>query len=322
MKTPMPDSFRRNAVCLFALFIALAACQAYAQSAARQTAKPQPSIVEPASPRRFLMWKVTSPTATVYLVGSIHVATPELYPLPQGMESVFAASKVLAVEVNIKNIDASKSSQLTQELGVYGPGDSLSKHISKQTSDAVDSFCNKNGVPRETLEGLKPWLAALTSAVIAFQQAGEDFHMGVDEHFLDEATPTQRIDEFETADFQVAIFSSSSEQEQEQLLASSLKDVNGVKEWTQKVQEAYVAGDDAKLKAMLETQFEPRTFYKKLIEDRNVNIEKRVEEYLKGKEQCFVVVGSGHLIGDKGIVKLLEGKNYKVERVTPGSLGH
>ena len=106
------------------------------------------------------------------------------------------------------------------------------------------------------------------------------------------------------------------------MLASSLKDVNGVKEWTQKVQEAYVAGDDAKLKAMLETQFEPRTFYKKLIEDRNVNIEKRVEEYLKGKEQCFVVVGSGHLIGDKGIVKLLEGKNYKVERVTPGSLGH
>ncbi len=322
MKTPMPDSFRRNAVCLVTVFLALAACQAYAQSATRQTAKPQLAIAEPASPRRFLMWKVTSPTATVYLVGSIHVATSELYPLPQGMESAFAASKVLAVEVNIKNIDASKSNQLTQEMGVYGPGDSLSKHISKQTSDALDSFCSKNGVPRETLEDLKPWLAALTSAVIAFQQAGEDFHMGVDEHFLNEATAAQRIDEFETADFQVAIFSSSSEQEQEQLLASSLKEVNDVKEWTQKVQEAYVAGDDAKLKAMLETQFEPRAFYKKLVEDRNVNIEKRIEEYLKGKEQCFVVVGSGHLIGDKGVVKLLEGKNYKIERVTPGSLSH
>ncbi|HLQ51733.1 MAG TPA: TraB/GumN family protein, partial [Terriglobales bacterium] len=174
------------------MFIALAAWQAYAQSATRQTGKTQPAIAEPASQRRFLVWKVTSPTATVYLVGSIHVATPELYPLPQGMESAFAASKVLAVEVNIKNIDASKSNQLAQEMGVYGPGDSLSKHISKQTSDALDSFCTKNGVPRETLEGLKPWLAALTSAVIAFQQAGEDFHMGVDEHFLNEATPAQR----------------------------------------------------------------------------------------------------------------------------------
>src|SRR5260370_11499118 len=194
MKIPMPDSFRRNAVCLSPLPIALAAGQPYAQSAAWQTARQQPAIADPASPRRFLMWKVTSPTATVYLVGSIHVATPELYPLPQGMESAFAASKVLAVEVNIKNIDASKSNQLTQEMGVYGPGDSLSKHISKQTSDALDSFCSKNGVPRETLEDLKPSLAALTTAVIAFQQAGEDFHMGGDEHFLNETTDTQQLD--------------------------------------------------------------------------------------------------------------------------------
>src|SRR3989442_1652112 len=41
--------------------------------------------------RRFLLWKVASPTATVYLLGSVHVATPEFYPLPDAMESAFAA---------------------------------------------------------------------------------------------------------------------------------------------------------------------------------------------------------------------------------------
>ena len=65
-----------------------------------------------------------------------------------------------------------------------------------------------------------------------------------------------------------------------------------------------------------------KSLQKKLLDDRNAVMITKIEEYLKGKEQCFVVVGSGHLIGDKGIVKLLEGKNYKVERVTPGSLGH
>jgi uncharacterized protein YbaP (TraB family) len=312
MKIDILNGFRRNIAGLFALLMALLPCQVHAQSAASQQAK-----VTQTTSRRFLMWKVTSPTATVYLVGSIHVATPELYPLPEEMESAFAASKVLAVEVNVKNLDSKSSSDLTQQLGFYGEGDTLSKHISKQTSDALDAFCSKHSVPRDALEGYKPWLAALTSAVIAFQQAGEDFHLGVDEHFLGEVKPEQRIDEFETADFQVSIFSSSSEPEQEQLLASSLKEVDAVKEWTAKVQQAYVTGDEAALKKMLEAQFEPRTFYKKLIEDRNVNMEKRVEEYLKGKEQCFVVVGSGHFIGENGIVKLLQDKKYKVERVIP-----
>jgi uncharacterized protein YbaP (TraB family) len=305
------NGFRRNVVRLFALLMALPAGSAFAQGVPKDAVH-----AAPAASRRFLMWKVSSPTATVYLVGSIHVATPELYPLPDAMESAFAASKVLAVEVNIKNLD-SKANDLTQALGLYGEGDTLSKHISKPTSDALDAFCSKHSVPREALEGYKPWLAALTSAVISFQQAGEDFHLGVDEHFLGEVKPGQRIDEFETADFQISIFSSSSEQEQEQLLASSLKEEGAVKEWTTKVQHAYVNGDEGTLKKMLEEQFEPRTFYKKLIEDRNVNMEKKVEEYLKGKEQCFVVVGSGHLIGDNGVVKMLEDKKYKVDRVIP-----
>jgi uncharacterized protein YbaP (TraB family) len=312
MKMHILSGFRRNVVRLFALLMALPTGPAHAQDTSKNTAS-----AAQAGTRRFLMWKVTSPTTTVYLVGSIHVATPDLYPLPDGMESAFAASKVLAVEVNVRNLESKSSSDLTQALGSYGPGDSLSKHISKQTSDALDAFCAKHGVPREALEGYKPWLAGLTSAVIAFQQAGEEFHLGVDEHFLDEVKGGQRIEEFETADYQVSIFSSSSEEEQEQLLASSLKEVDAVKEWTSKVQQAYITGDDVALKKMLEAQFEPRTFYKRLIEDRNVNMEKKIEEYLKGKEPCFVVVGSGHMIGDNGIVKMLEDKKYKVERVTP-----
>ena len=316
MKTHMLERLRRKSVCLFLLLMALGTGHAYAQSAAKTGT--QQLNTQQASARRFLMWKVTSPTATVYLVGSVHVATPDLYPLPSAMESAFASSKVLTVEVNVKNIDAAQSSELTRESGTYGDGDSLSKHISKQTSDALDGFCSKYGMPRESLEGFKPWLVALTTAVIAFQQAGEDFHMGVDEHFLNEVKPSQRIDELETADFQLSIFSSSTPQEQEELLASALKQVDNLKSWAQTVQDAYVAGDDGKIEQMLEQQFEPRAFYKRLIEDRNTGMAERVEQYLKGKEQCFVVVGSGHLVGDKGMVKLLQAKGYKVERITPG----
>src|SRR5262245_60395437 len=92
---------------------------AHAQSALQ----PQPK------PRCFLMWKATSPTGTVYLVGSIHVGDSSMYPLPQQVEAAFAAAKVLAVEINIKNTDQAKTMELVEKYGMYGPDDALSKHL-------------------------------------------------------------------------------------------------------------------------------------------------------------------------------------------------
>ena len=72
-----------------AVLIVLLALLGVAQ--AQQAAPAQPK------PRRFLMWKATSPSATVYMVGSIHVGDSSMYPLPKEVESAFAAAKVLAV---------------------------------------------------------------------------------------------------------------------------------------------------------------------------------------------------------------------------------
>src|SRR5689334_20672575 len=92
---------------IHAVLIVLLAFLGVAQ--AQQAAPAQPK------PRRFLMWKATSPSATVYLVGSIHVGNSGMYPLPKEVESAFAAAKVLAVEINIKNADQAKMIGLIQK---------------------------------------------------------------------------------------------------------------------------------------------------------------------------------------------------------------
>ena len=38
----------------------------------------------------------------------------------------------------------------------------------------------------------------------------------------------------------------------------------------------------------------------------------KVKKYLLDNENYFVVVGSGHLVGDRGIVALLKNDKYKV----------
>src|SRR5437016_10720420 len=289
---------------LLPLLVSLSLCQG-------QTATPGPAKAG----RHFLMWKATSPTNTVYLFGSIHLGDSSMYPLPQAVESAFAASKVLAVEFNVRSVDQSKILTLMQEYGMYAGDESLSKHIPKETSDALDDFCSKNGLPRMMLQRTKPWVAAVTVIAFAAKAAGEDPELGIDMHFLNEVKESQRIDELESADFQMSVLASASEQEQEEMLAASLKQAGKFKDLLQKIQRAYISGDTESFEKLVkEEESGPKSLMKKLLDDRNVTMAQRVGQYLKGKDTSFVVVGAAHILGDKGIVKLLEAQGYHVER--------
>ena len=269
--------------------------------------------------RRVLMWKVTSPTSTMYLLGSIHVGDKSLYPLPQEVEAAFAASKALVVEVNVKTVDQAKTLALVQKYGMYGDGSSLSSHLSKDDLAALDTFCSKHGMPREAFEPLKPWVVSVTVIAAGLQEAGVDFNQGIDMHFLNQVAQQQRIEELETADFQISLLAGATDQEQQQMLTMTLKNSDKEKESLGKIQTAYFSGDPAqllKLSREEEEQSMPPSLMKKLVDDRNVTMAAKLADYLKAKEQTFVVVGALHLIGDKGVAQLLKEKGYRVEIMT------
>ena len=295
---------------IHAVLIVLLAFLGVAQ--AQQAAPAQPK------PRRFLMWKATSPSATVYLVGSIHVGDSSMYPLPKEVESAFAAAKVLAVEINVKNADQAKMMGLVQKYGMYAGDDSLTKHLSKETQAALDDYCTRHNVPRMGMEKLKPWVMAVTIIAMAWQQAGEDPSQGIDMHFLDESKPPQRIDELETMESQLSIFAEATEEEQQSMLASALKRGDKMKDLIKRMEAAYISGDPDALQKIMAEQDDvgSKSLEKKLLDDRNVAMAGKMEEYLKGKEPVFAVVGAAHIIGDKGIAKQLRDRGYKVEQVT------
>ena len=47
------------------------------------------------------LWRLESPTSTVFLAGSVHILKPSLYPLPAVYDQAFAAADTLVVEVNV-----------------------------------------------------------------------------------------------------------------------------------------------------------------------------------------------------------------------------
>jgi uncharacterized protein len=297
---------------IYAVWILLLAFLGAAQMQAQQAAPAQPK------PRRFLMWKATSPTTTIYLVGSIHVGDSGMYPLPKEVESAFNAAKVLTVEINVKNVDQGKALGLIQQYGMYGKDDSLTKHLSTETAASLADYCTKHNVPRAGLETLKPWVVAVTIAAISWQQAGEDPTLGIDMHFLDERQPTQRIDELETMESQLSIFATATEEEQQGMLMTILKEGDKAKDMIKRLQAAYISGDPDALQKIMdeESDMGSKSLTKKLLDDRNVMMASKMDEYLKGTDPIFVVVGAAHIVGDKGVARILRDKGYKVEQVT------
>src|SRR5215510_7425275 len=78
---------------------------------------------------RAFMWVAKSDTATVYMLGSMHAAQKELYPLDTRIEEAFTKADAPVVEVDETEMTTQAQLQLAAK-GMYPPGDQLDKHIS------------------------------------------------------------------------------------------------------------------------------------------------------------------------------------------------
>src|SRR6185312_10326344 len=95
------------------------------------------------APKRCLMWRAVNGNNVVYLLGSIHIGSKDMYPLPKVVESAYARSKVLVVEVDLKKVDMTSMFAEVQEKGMYAPPDNLWKHVTPETKKHVLKFCSK-----------------------------------------------------------------------------------------------------------------------------------------------------------------------------------
>jgi uncharacterized protein YbaP (TraB family) len=264
------------------------------------------------------LWKVESKTGAVYLLGSLHFLKKEAYPLNRTIEDAFERSDVLAVEANvndIKQIDISKF----MENALYPDDDTLEKHVSRETYALTKKEFEGLGLPIELAKKEKPWFLALTLSSLELLRSGFDPNYGIDMHFLSKAKERKRIVELESLDYQIKLLSGFSDSEQEDFLLYTLNDTKTVREATDELLQAWETGDVKKLESVLAKYAGEgegtSPFYEKLIFERNRTMALKIEEFLKTKETYFVVVGAGHLVGDKGIIELLRRKGYRVKQL-------
>jgi hypothetical protein len=267
-------------------------------------------------PTPAFFWKISSPTDTVYLLGSIHLAPKEFYPLPREIEGAFASCSVLNVEIDIRNVDQSAVTPMIMSKGMYQGDDTLWAHLDEKTAAALKAWCAKAGFPDAALAKMKPWMAQTILALTGATASGMDPTSGIDYHFLNEADkPKKKIAAIETIESQLSAISSAPEKVQVADLKDTVDHVNDMSADMRKLVDLWLSGDETKeLAEDSEISKDPEVV-KTLLYDRNIVMADFVEKELKAGTRAFVVVGTAHTVGPKGIAGLLMARGYKVSRV-------
>ena len=291
------------------LFVGLAALSA--RSEARSAAG-----------RPTFLWRVTPPATSSavasYVLGSIHVAKKSMYPLPASIGQAFESSDELVVEARVD--DPSAQIALMKE-GLYLDGDTLEKHVSSKVVALLKKQLKGTMIPYLAASRMKPWMAAMTVLLAEIQKQGFDPKMGIDLHFLTQAKKRHMvIRELEGVAKQVALFRSFSSKEQEKFLYYSLVSAKETRPLMASLIDAWKRGAAKKMHRVMTASIrkhkDVRGVYKRVMTDRNVTMAKTIDDMIKStRKKLFVVVGSGHLVGPKSILRLLEKKGYRVDQM-------
>ncbi|MDD5493017.1 MAG: TraB/GumN family protein, partial [bacterium] len=251
------------------------------------------------TPGKSFVWKISSPTNHIYLLGSVHVGSSDLYPLDSAIEAAFKTAKYLVVELNINDIDS--NSEYFQNMvfyyALYPEGEGLKENLPADLYEQLKEKLVKMNINITSANSLRPWLIAMATGV-DLGAMNYDAEYGIDVHFLNEAERTDKsILQLEGAIDQLAAISDVPDEVMVKMIISDVI-FYSPKQTMDILFDAWVTGNAARLEGLLflGSLLEPETapYFEKLIDQRNFSWMEKIEKYLADDETYFIVVGAGH----------------------------
>jgi len=266
---------------------------------------------------RAFFWQVTSTQATVYLMGSIHFADKSFYPLRPEIEAAFKRSDALVVELDIGKKDDAVYERLLSQRGIYKGERTIKDALSEDTWLQLRQRLRYLEVPYDSVKNYKPGVLVLTLSSVQVMRMGFSPERGIDIYFLSKAGH-KKIIELETLEQQLNLFLDIPDGDL--LLKESLYSLDDAEVEMAEMIRYWKAGDEKRMsKLLLEDALNDypafAEIYDSLFYDRNKRMTAKIDAMLKQPGTYFVVVGSGHLIGEKGIVNALRKNGYDVKRL-------
>ena len=262
------------------------------------------------------IWRVQSGSESVFLLGSIHMAKKNLYPLDEALEKAYKESNRLVVEANINEVDQQSFQTLILTGALYPEGDTVENHLSQKTRDKIFDL----GLDLTGFSRFKPWVIAITLQTQELAKYGFDEQFGLDQYFLKRAEQDgMPILELENVDYQINLFMNMTEKEQDLFLYETLFEMGNLKTMVDSLLDAWSRGDEEAFGELFFKSYNENPelwpLAEKIVFERNIGMADKIREYLEMDGPSLVIVGAGHLVGDRGLLQILREQGFQVNQL-------
>ena len=257
-----------------------------------------------------LLWQISGNglQKPSYLFGTFHLMCKDDIQFSDQLKTALANSTIMYMELDMDDPGLMLSGML---LMTMKGGKKLSDFYSKEEYKKIKIFFKDSiSAPLSFLQTMKPYmlLALLYPKMMPCKTVS-----GVEEELMKLAKSQKKeIKGLETIELQAAVFDSIPYEEQAKELLKSIDSMEMNKKNFDTMMRVYKSQRLSAIEALFsKSEFGMQDHEDILLNKRNINWVEQLGTILK-KENVFIAVGAGHLVGENGLIALLRKKGYKV----------
>lgn len=253
------------------------------------------------------LWEVTSPAGEVgWVFGTVHALPDDMYWSTPLLDETFDRSGVLVVEV--ANLDDPAGMGLFADLSETPGLPPLLERVEPAERPVLRTLLEEAGMTGTDFGRVESWAAAM---MLSGEVRTGDPANGVDRVLIHNAEDVIGLESFA---FQLGMFDKLSAAAQSDLLYGVARSHQANSD--QEMLLAWLTGSEDALADHVNNslEFSPE-LRRVLLTDRNGRWVPRIAGLIDAGRKPFVAVGAGHVIGDAGVVALLERRGYETRRI-------
>ncbi|MGS2720020.1 TraB/GumN family protein [Paraglaciecola aestuariivivens] len=263
------------------------------------------------------VWKVSGKEHSLYIGGTIHVLTPDDYPLPKEYDLAFAQADKLVFETDIAAINTPAFGQKMMSLMMFNDGTTINQVLDPQTYKNLAIYLSSKNLPMQAFASHKPSLLAISLTFLELQALGYTSE-GVDKFYSDKALQAGKPQFWlETPDEQLNFIANLGKDDPSAMIDYTLKDLQKMPNSFNALHNTWLKGDMQGMAevGILSFKADYPQIYKDLLVTRNENWMPKIKNMLSDQPVEFILVGALHLAGPDSVLTKLKAQGYKVEKL-------
>lgn len=259
-------------------------------------------------------WEVSKGDKKMYLIGTMHPINRDFEYFNSNINKIIDETDILAVEIDPSEEEMVKSNA----EGVYSGEDTIENELSKKQIENLKSICKETGIDYEKLKVLKPVIIVNNLQSVLYSKANltmDTFDSMLINTFKNNK---DKVLELESLEEQMSILEEVNGIDALKYLLDNHKDGNFFKDndesitYSKNLMDAYAKGDIKVMEEAVNSQKDNPYAYEVLIKNRNEEMVKKMENFIKEDKVYTIAVGALHFFGKDGIVHLMKLKGYEV----------